>query len=154
MQAKVREEGEITVVTIRGYLEIEKTQPFREVCTKHLLNKKVIFNMENTSFVGSTGLQPFLDTVQSFIDQNEYGLKVVCKKPEFLRIFQNYNSQKLKIVDSEDKALKAFLNPELVVSELVLESLDEEPVPTFDNDNQSGFDAMAVTSNLQKTNAA
>lgn len=111
MQAKLRKEGEITVVTIQGFLEIEQTQPFREACAKHLINEKVVFNMEKTNFVGSTGLQPFLDTVQNFLEKNEFGLKVVCKRPEFIRIFQNYQSNKLRVVDSEDKAILAFQEP-------------------------------------------
>jgi anti-anti-sigma factor len=145
MQAKLRKEGEITVVTIQGFLEIEQTQPFREACAKHLINEKVVFNMEKTNFVGSTGLQPFLDTVQNFLEKNEFGLKVVCKRPEFIRIFQNYQSNKLRVVDSEDKAILAFQEPIYDVP------TNETPTVSVENSDLSleaedDFETVAIAS--------
>lgn len=108
MEAKVKSQGEVTIITIQGTLEIEKTQPFREACMKHFLNKKVVFNMEGTNFVGSTGLQAFLETIRTITEENQHGLKVVGIKAEFRRIFQNLEYQKLQIHESEVAALAAF----------------------------------------------
>ena len=108
MEAKVKSQGEVTIITIQGSLEIERTQPFREVCLKHFLNKKVVFNMESTNFVGSTGLQAFLDTIKTITEENQHGLKVVGLKAEFRRIFQDLEYQKLQIHESEGAAMAAF----------------------------------------------
>ena len=108
MEAKVKNEGEVTIITLKGSLNIEQTQPFREICLKHFINKKVIFNMEGTHFVGSTGIQPFLDTIRVISAENQHGLKVVGVKSEFRRIFQNMDNPKLHIFESEATAIASF----------------------------------------------
>jgi anti-anti-sigma factor len=108
MEAQMKNQGEVTIITIRGPLDIEKTQPFREACIRHLLNKKVIFNMEKASFVGSTGLQAFLETIRTLSEESQHGLKVVGVQAEFKRIFQNLEIQQLQIHDSEEGALSSF----------------------------------------------
>ncbi len=108
VEAKVKNQGEVTIVTIQGSLGIERTQSFREVCLRHFLNKKVVFNMEGANFVGSTGLQAFLDTIKTISEENHHGLKVVGAKAEFKRIFMNLEFQKLQIHESEDGALASF----------------------------------------------
>ena len=97
--------------------------------------------MEKTNFVGSTGLQPFLDTVQNFLEKNEFGLKVVCKRPEFIRIFQNYQSNKLRVVDSEDKAILAFQEPIYDAPTVSVESSD---LPLLDLDDEFENAAIAT----------
>jgi anti-anti-sigma factor len=109
MEAKVKNLGEVTIVTIRGSLDIEKTQPFREACLRHLLGKKVVFNMENAAFVGSTGLTAFLETIRTLSEENLHGLKVVGVQAEFKRIFQNLEIQKLQMHESEAGALSSFV---------------------------------------------
>lgn len=108
MEAKLKNQGEFTIITIKGALDIEKTQPFREACIRHLLDKKVIFNMEKASFVGSTGLQAFLETIRTLSEENQHGLKVVGVQPEFKRIFQNLEIQQLQMHDSEEGAVSSF----------------------------------------------
>jgi anti-anti-sigma factor len=108
MEAKLKNQGEVTIITIQGPLNIERTQSFREVCLRHLLGKKVIFNMEMASFVGSTGLQAFLETVRTLSEENQHGLKVVGVQAEFRRIFQNLEIQQLQIHDSEETAVSSF----------------------------------------------
>jgi anti-anti-sigma factor len=108
MEAKIKNQGEITIIAIRGALDIEKTQSFREVALRHLLNKKVIFNMEKASFVGSTGLQAFVETVKTLSEGGQHGLKMVGAQPEFLRIFQNLEIQQLQMHESEAGALSSF----------------------------------------------
>lgn len=109
MEAKVKNQGEVTIITIQGSLEIEKTQPFREACLRHLLGKKVIFNMEKAAFVGSTGLTAFFETIRTLSEENDHGLKVVGLQPEFKRIFQNLEIQKLQMHESEDGAMSSFV---------------------------------------------
>lgn len=108
MEAKVKNEGEVTIITLKGSLDIEHTQPFREICLKNFTNKKVIFNMEGTSFVGSTGIQPFLETVRVISAENQHGLTVVGVKSEFRRIFQNMENPKLHIFETEATAIASF----------------------------------------------
>ncbi len=116
METKLKNQGEVTIITIQGALDIEKTQPFREACIRLLLNKKVIFNMERASFVGSTGLQAFLETIRTLSEESQHGLKVVGVQAEFKRIFQNLEIRQLQIHDSEEGALSSFVFEDRSVS--------------------------------------
>lgn len=111
MEAKLKSLGEIAIVSIRGNLDIEETQPFREVCMKHLSAKKVIFNMEDATFVGSTGIHSFLETIKDLNGLSSYGVKVVGVKSEFRRLIMNLELTGVEIHDSETAAITSYFNP-------------------------------------------
>lgn len=108
MEAKLTAHDDVTIITIRGVLNIEHTQPFREICIKHFLKKKIIFNMTSASFVGSTGIQPFLDAVKLVTEENKHGLKIVGVGSEFRRIFQNIESEHLHFFEDESSAIASL----------------------------------------------
>ena len=60
MQAKIHKNGDITVVQLEGRIDFETTEPFRETCQDLLLNNKVVFNLSELSFVGSSGIGAFV----------------------------------------------------------------------------------------------
>jgi anti-anti-sigma factor len=109
MTARVKPHRDITIISLGGTLDIEYTQAFKEACLKKFQNKKVIFNMENANFVGSTGIQPFMETLQTLASAAPAGLKMVGVGVEFKRIFQNLEIQNLEICDSEALAIGSFL---------------------------------------------
>jgi anti-anti-sigma factor len=112
MQAMMKDKNGVYVISIGGTLDIEYTQVFKENCLKQLKQKKVIFNMENANFVGSTGLQSFIETLKG-LSFNEYGIKLVNPKNEFRRLFQNLEIQNLQIHENEENALASFLSLEV-----------------------------------------
>lgn len=114
MDARVKELGDITVIEIIGSLSIERTQPFREACKRHLLGKKVVFNMEKASFVGSTGLQAFLDTVSAVDQASEHSVRIVSAKSEFKRLFQSLESKKIEFYENEVSAVTEWPIPSSV----------------------------------------
>lgn len=111
MEAKLKKIGEISVVQIQGSLQIEQTQLFRGVCQKHFVGQKVIFNMNDVHFVGSNGIQHFIDAMK-LITANENGnLKLVGLRPEFKRIFSNLDIQGVQIHENEADAMMSFSSP-------------------------------------------
>lgn len=111
MKAAVKKMGDVTVISIEGVLEIEHTQPFRQICLKKFIGEKLVFNMKSANFVGSTGLQSFLDTVKTLDSSNSFGLKVVGAKPEFRRLLANIETQKLTFFEEVNAAVLAFTQP-------------------------------------------
>lgn len=111
MKAAVKRMGDVTVISIEGVLEIEHTQPFRQICIQKFVGQKLVFNMRSASFVGSTGLQSFLDTVKTIDASNSYGLKMVGVKPEFRRLLANIETQKLSFFDEVNSAVQSFTLP-------------------------------------------
>ena len=108
MTANLIDKNGVLIVNIGGTLDIEHTHFFKETCLRELLAKKVIFNMENASFVGSTGLQCFIETVQG-LSLGQHGLKVYGAKSEFKRLLQNLELQKLQILENEEQAIARFV---------------------------------------------
>lgn len=111
MKAELQKKGDVFVVSIEGKLEIENTQPFRDACVGKLLEQKLIFNMESANFVGSTGLQSFLETISKIDQSNGYGLKIVGVKPEFRRIIANLEIKNVTFHDTMDAAFSSFVLP-------------------------------------------
>ena len=70
MQARISHQGEVMVIHLSGRVDVETAQPFREACLNQIKAKKVVFDFQNLSFVGSSGILPFLDTLQSFALSN------------------------------------------------------------------------------------
>lgn len=108
MDAKLKKQGEVSIISINGPLAIERTQGFKEFCIRNFVGQKLIFNMEGVNFVGSTGLQAFFETVRTLSEEGQYGLKLVGLKPEFRRIFQNMEVQKLQIHETVEVAMSSF----------------------------------------------
>ncbi len=108
MQAKMRQQGEITIINIQGPLEIEKAQHFRDVCCGQCLGEKVIFNMEKTSFVGSTGINSFVEALRVVSSKTHHNLRLVGVKSEFKRIFCNMGLEQIEIHETETGAIESF----------------------------------------------
>lgn len=111
MEARLRRMGDVTVISISGSLTIEETQPFREVCVRKFAGQKVIFNMQRANFVGSTGIQAFLETLQSMDPGAQHGVRMVGVRTEFKRIISNLESQKIEFFEDDDGALRDWLLP-------------------------------------------
>lgn len=111
MKADLQKQGDVFVISIAGKLEIEQTQPFRTACVDKLMGKKIVFNMEQANFVGSTGLQPFLDTIAQIDQKNSFGLKIVGVKPEFRRVISNLETTKVSFHEDMNSAIGSFALP-------------------------------------------
>lgn len=111
MEARLRYQGDIAVISIEGALNIERTQSFRSVCVREFLAKKVIFNMANAAFVGSTGLQAFLSTLRALEEGGAHGVKLVGVQPEFRRVIGNLEGARIEFFENEESALTSFRGP-------------------------------------------
>jgi anti-anti-sigma regulatory factor len=108
MEAYLKRHGDITVISIQGPLTIEETQPFREACLKHLVGQKVVFNMARANFVGSTGLQAFMETIKAFDQGSTHGVRFVAAKSEFRRMISNLEAKRVEFFEQENHALKEW----------------------------------------------
>ncbi len=109
MKASIEKQGDITVVVLAGTVNLEVTDPFRQVCLTHLLHEKLVFNMKDLNFVGSTGLTLFVGVIKEVNNLNDFGLKVVGAKPEFRRLIQaQIDEGPLHFYDEMSMALGSF----------------------------------------------
>ena len=113
MQAKIHKNGDITVVQLEGRIDFETTEPFRETCQDVLVNNKVVFNLEALSFVGSSGIGAFINTLREFSKNNPVPPKFCNVRSEFKKIFSAMDDQGFQIFEDEKEALTSFNNPKI-----------------------------------------
>src|SRR5690348_10203650 len=88
MQAKIRKDGDVTVVELEGRLDFETAEPFRETCQDILSNSKVVFNLAGLNFVGSSGIGAFVNTLREFSVKSPIPPKFCNLKSEFKKVFK------------------------------------------------------------------
>ena len=108
MEAKLKFHGDVAIVSISGTLDLDKTQPLRDVCLKKFRASKIVFNLDEVNFVGSTGIQTFLSTINTLKEVNGFGVKIFGVKPELKRVIGILDDQRIQFFDSDDSALQAF----------------------------------------------
>ncbi len=108
MQAKLRKDGDITIVELHGKLDFETAEPFRETCQEILINNKVVFNLEELSFVGSSGIGAFVNTLKDFAKSNPVPPKFCNVRSEFKKIFLSAEEPPLQVFEDESTALLSF----------------------------------------------
>src|SRR5579864_5702068 len=99
MQAKIRKDGDVTVVELHGKLDFETAEPFRETCQDILINNKVIFNLADLNFVGSSGIGAFINTLKDFASNNPVPPKFCFVRSEFKKIFSSGENDQFQIFD-------------------------------------------------------
>lgn len=112
MEAKVHRKNGITVVNLKGFIDVETAQPFRDACLKSLGQEgaKVVFNLEGLNFVGSNGIIPFVETLHDLYDQTDAQIKFCKVSVEFQKIFKASPLRDVEIFNDENGAITALAN--------------------------------------------
>ncbi len=108
MEVKLILEGDITIVSLSGRIDIEKTQMFKQACLQTLSQKKVVFCLKNLHFVGSTGIQSFFSVLNDLNDKNMLNAKVASLNPDFQRLFNFSAFTKLEAHETIENALLSW----------------------------------------------
>lgn len=108
MKAKVQKSGDITIVDISGKISYENVDPFREKCLQNLGKDKLIFNLQNLNFVGSTGITQFVQTLGDLAQKNPEGLKLCRVSSEFEKIITSGEFSGIEIYDDAHQAYHSF----------------------------------------------
>jgi anti-anti-sigma factor len=116
MQAQVAQDGDILVIRLSGRVDVETAEPFQTACVSHLKGKKAVFDFTGLSFVGSSGILPFLQTLQDFASAHPNGMKFSGVGGEFRKIFAATPLRVIEICDTIPQAVAAFSRPFFVPS--------------------------------------
>ncbi|RYZ80253.1 MAG: anti-sigma factor antagonist [Proteobacteria bacterium] len=108
MEAKFYMTGQVTIVSLSGRLEIEKTYAFKQACLSSLKGKKVVFCMKDLNFVGSTGIQTYFQIIREFSEQNDHRPKIATLNPDFQRLWSYAGSQDIEVHENLGGALSSF----------------------------------------------
>lgn len=112
MNAKLTEKGKVLVVKLQGPIGIELAQWLRDSCSKNQLGGQLVFNLASANFVGSTGLQQFIEVVQKLRDTRPEDLRLVVTPGDLHRVLSSLGLGDLQFYSSESEALASFVpNP-------------------------------------------
>ena len=108
MKVKLRKKRDKVVVSFVGHINLDLEKKFRSIYKEHLHERKVIFNMQELSFVGSVGISDFFKTLREFTLRNRDSLKFIGLKSEFKQLLSVNMSENVEFFESEAEALSSF----------------------------------------------
>ena len=108
MKTNIKQNGSILVVNVRGNLTVNDADRLKAICGDRLKKQKLLFNLKDLSFVGSSGISVFHETLSDLKKRNV--LKMCCVSSEFKRIFDN-EAPPFLIYQNEREALLSFQSP-------------------------------------------
>lgn len=126
MKAQILREGDITIVTLQGYLDFETTEPFRRTCFQKLIGQSVIFDLRGLSFVGSSGLTSFIEVLREFKSKSAQPIKFCGLSQEFRRLFWASEMSGLEIYEDSPTAYASFYQPMQQIPHIQYTELDPE----------------------------
>lgn len=111
MKAEINKHGDITVINLKGHLDFETAEPFRRAFLARLTEEKIVFNFQELSFVGSSGITMFFDSLRDFASNRKVKPKFCGLGSEFRKIFAASPLAELEIYDSANNAVTSFTMP-------------------------------------------
>ncbi|MNK07763.1 STAS domain protein [compost metagenome] len=108
MEVKLVLDGEITIVSLSGRIDIEKTQSFKDACLNNFSDKKVVFCMKGLNFVGSTGIQSFFSVLNELNSAKRLDAKIASLNPDFQRLLSFSACQNLEVHESIENAMLSW----------------------------------------------
>lgn len=132
MEAKFVQDGDILIVHLRGKVDYETVEPFRQTCLSHLTRHKVIFDLKELSFVGSIGITDLVGTLADMSQQTQSGVKFSRVGSEFRRVLQASHIKNIEIYEDPEKARLAFMGYDMpkVLLQPILDEVFIEDSPT------------------------
>jgi anti-anti-sigma factor len=137
MIVKVLSEGEVSVISIGGRLEFERTKIFKEAMLRSLRGKKVIFKMDHLAFVGSAGIKNFFQFLLEQKMQNIMDVRIVGLKEEFFRLIEFSGLSQSIFCASFEEAMHSLLG--LTTPETTGDVIHQEGEPIIPDSKPSDF---------------
>jgi anti-anti-sigma factor len=112
MIAQLSYQGEVTVVSLSGRVDIEKAAYLRQTCLNRFANKKIVFCMDRLHFVGSSGIQNLFALMEELQALRGCDVKMAGLNPDFQRLW-SYAQRNgvLEIHENLEKAILSFQQP-------------------------------------------
>lgn len=116
MKTSFKKIGDTMVVSMDGRLDFETQEPLKQDLAKIINHtqtdeapRKIIFNLENLEFVGSSGISSFVQTLKDFNTRAPNKPRYCNVKSEFRRVMKALDGEDLfEFYDNEDRARKSF----------------------------------------------
>ncbi|MGK5088410.1 STAS domain-containing protein [Bdellovibrionota bacterium FG-2] len=116
MKTDIKKMGDTIIVSMEGKLDFETAIPLREnlgkLSKQHRTDstaKKIIFDLENLEFVGSSGISSFIQTLREFNSTACLKPRYCNVKNEFQKVIRAFDEEeRFEFHETQDKARKSF----------------------------------------------
>lgn len=98
----------VFVVYLKGRLNYEWVDAFRQECMNRFRSGKVIFNLSQLSFVGSNGINEFISTLKDLYSDELTEVRICGVASEFQRVFSASPLKDIEIYEDGDEAHKSM----------------------------------------------
>ena len=116
MKAELSVKKDVVIVNLSGRIDLEYSNHFREACFKDIGKRfdKIIFNLEELSFVGSNGIMPFVGTLKDLSGMAQKRLRLCGVGSEFRKIFSVSPISGIQIFETTDSAIVSLRNLDFI----------------------------------------
>ena len=116
MKTEIKRFGDTVIVSMNGKLDFDTHVPLRENLSRLITDQneaapsqKIIFNLENLEFVGSSGISAFIQILKEFNTSSNTRPRYCHVRSEFRRMIKAFDEAELfEFYDNEDRAKKSF----------------------------------------------
>jgi anti-anti-sigma factor len=114
IKTSIRKDGDAVIVSLAGQLDFETTDSFRESLLKlerQTANNRVIFDLGQLQFVGSSGISAFIQALREFNCRAANKPRYANVKSEFKKIISAFDENgSFEFWDNTERALRSFDN--------------------------------------------
>jgi len=115
MKTHIRKSGDTVVVSIDGKIDYETQVPLKDELLKLARTDstptKVIFNLKNLEFVGSSGISNLVQTLKDFNHRAAVKPRYCHVRSEFQKVIKAFDEESIfEIFDTEERAIHSFDN--------------------------------------------
>jgi anti-anti-sigma factor len=118
MKTKIIRSGDTVTISIAGHLSFESQEPLKSNLHRLIdeartdsVAKKVIVNLENLEFVGSSGISSFVQTLKEFNAKSPVKPRYCHVKSEFQKVIRAFDDDRaFEFYDDEDRARRSYDN--------------------------------------------
>ncbi len=101
----------VSVVLFDGHLNFLHSKQLKEKLESFYINKKnkkIIFNLKNLEFIGSSGIKPFIQIFKR-LNKKRTKPRLCGLSPEYQRLFRAFEGRKrFYIFENEGEAIKSY----------------------------------------------
>lgn len=99
---------EILIVHLSGQIDAESVDLFRQACRGPLGGRPVLFQMGSLSFVGSTGLRPFLESLNDLTKEAGSDVRFCDVRNDFRQILMATPLGRRPCLENEKAGVESF----------------------------------------------
>jgi len=103
--------GAVTLIEIQGQFSVEEAFALRQKCWHNYKGAKLVFNLQEASFIGSSGLIPLLKDLSNLGESSGQVVHLVGIRPEVKRLIDGLGMKGFRTFGDIRRAITEWAVP-------------------------------------------